>query len=596
MANKVTKETLKMLIEEVLNDTEKKKIEEISFPIGKTTSYKDIKTNLKAIDSDNRESDDTEIDSLTDDELKKLKTLAKIADDDGVIGYNDISSIDTPGDYKHYQNVLKALIKPKFIEDAVLDVSDDGLSEPKDKFSFDLNRIPKDLKNIILRTFKISVNDLASLSESSMLKEDENKLDWEDFSVILKNKKHPLYRQALNAMKQGLNIFDQKSKEFKTFKELYPFSVDDSQTSQDELTPSTPTVDLSDLHGAERKNVPSYVVSAFNSMGLGTTNSLKERIQFLNSFTEKIASKNYKKGSTNISELMGSISVMNSLARIVKRMDDKAAGWAFESFLAQLVNGTTEGTAMGAADFVYGIAPNELMPEGTKGSAKLLSSYEFTQSSATTNEVIPRVGDKIAYIVGIKKDKSKSTTATPSDIVSVDIHLLYLERIKENKGSKNANYRIKDSEFKVIGGEQKKQTKTEIKVKVTKDSYIGTINLSADLSNLDKLGKIAIDSIDKNIPKLINNMEQFSRSSKGYLTSGKAEDVNKAVDGYAALFSLINDVFGDKSEYSKETGVSAGVEASSSGVTARQAKAIEEQKITANYLKKIIEESFKKNK
>ena len=70
MANKVTKETLKMLIEEVLNDTEKKKIEEISFPIGKTTSYKDIKTNLKAIDSDNRESDDTEIDSLTDDELK----------------------------------------------------------------------------------------------------------------------------------------------------------------------------------------------------------------------------------------------------------------------------------------------------------------------------------------------------------------------------------------------------------------------------------------------------------------------------------------------------------------------------------------------
>ena len=44
------------------------------------------------------------------------------------------------------------------------------------------------------------------------------------------------------------------------------------------------------------------------------------------------------------------------MANIAKKMDDKAAGWAFRSFLAQLANGTTEGTDYGAGDFSFGAA------------------------------------------------------------------------------------------------------------------------------------------------------------------------------------------------------------------------------------------------
>ena len=114
------------------------------------------------------------------------------------------------------------------------------------------------------------------------------------------------------------------------------------------------------------------------------------------------------------------------------------------------------------------------------------------------------------------------------------------------------------------------------------------------MAQIDTFGQAALNKIDSNIPTLLKEMETFSSSTKEYLISGEAGDVNKAVNGYATMFSLINDVFGNTGEAAKQSGVYAGVQTTGTGVTAKTATALAEQKITANFLKKLISESFKR--
>lgn len=502
-----------------------------------------------------------------------------------------------------------------------------NMPQVQNQFSFDLQSIPDELKKAILRTFQsylnsqTAVSDLAKISEN-LLNEDTTNLDWEDFAAILSDRSSPLFRPAVKAVRQIANTDP-----------TAPYAADlqsmlsqRAAASSAEVTPSTPSIDVSDLYGANRQNVPAYVVAAFDAMGLGQTNSVQERIKFINSYSDRLMQSTPDTTNMELGEIMGSIAVINGLARIVQRMDDKAAGWAFESFLAQLVNGTTEGTAMGAADFVFGIGPDDNLPPDTKGSAKLMSSNSFSQSTTTMSNVMPGFAaapatgstdwddfdytsangklikptnqttpvnwgnKKMVYIMGLKKDSSGSGTAASDKIVEVELYFVEIERTQGQGRIKQGDLTVTNASYTV-----------DSSIKFTSVSNpIGTIKLASDLSEIDKFGKAALDAVDQNIPKLINQMEVFSRSTKGYLTGGKADDVNKAVEGYAAMYELINKVFGapngqsSTGAASQQSGVTAGVQASSSGVTATKATALAEQKITANFLKKLIKESFKK--
>tara|TARA_R100000030_G_scaffold96353_1_gene84398 strand:+ start:115 stop:2280 length:2166 start_codon:yes stop_codon:yes gene_type:complete len=552
--------------------------------------------------------------------ISKIRAAAKAALDHDVLDYKDFQSDDINDDFKSdYEQFFKPKNatkqvggKPMKIPDSIPSETDLGITG----FEYEMNNIPDWFKEELLDTFNndAGIRTVAAIAERKFLKEETSKLDWEDFYVIMNNPQHPFFRKAIKTIRKITNKYpnEQASKDLKKI-------IGRPSDSTDELTPSTPTVDVSDLYGGDRNTVPSYIVSAFNGMNLGANSSLVDRMKVINQYTEKIASGDFKKGDFSITELMSAISVMNSLARIVRRMDNKAAGWAFESFLAQLVNGTTEGTNMGAADFVFGIGENTLMPPGTKGSAKLLSSNSFSQSKYTLSACMPGTSDqntftstfgrddsarragvrkkedvnwgnnKLVYLVGIKRDSGGIAISDPSKIVKVDLYFVtmtrnsgtgVMDRSELSYGLSNKTPGVQDNSFTFSVD--------------TDGDFIGSIYLSSDLETLDDLGKQAIDKIDTDLPKLINSMESFSRNTKSYLTSGKADSINAAVDSYVSLFSLINQVFGDPDEaYAKETGVTAGVETDSSNIKAKKA-VVPEQKITTNLIKKLIQEKFKK--
>ena len=140
---------------------------------------------------------------------------------------------------------------------------------------------------------------------------------------------------------------------------------------------------------------------------------------------------------------------------------------------------------------------------------------------------------------------------------------------------------------------------SSVKIGIGGQTPIGTLTLASDLTKIDKFGQAALKKIDAEIPKLLKEMETFSSSTKEYLIGGESGDVDKAVVGYANMFDLINKVFGapvagTAGAASQQSGVKAGVTATSSGVTAQKSTALEEQKITASFLKKLISESFKR--
>ena len=204
--------------------------------------------------------------------------------------------------------------------------------------------------------------------------------------------------------------------------------IDTADVSSEETFSSLPSVDVADLHGASRKSVPSYVVDVFNALDLGAIPTLVGRINKISEISGKILGATKKDdgtlkartGSTgfntkdaSLGELMATLGVMDSIQKIAKKMDDKASGWAFESFLAQLVNGTTEGTDYGAGDFAFGLGVNDPIPTGVGGSAKFVQKTSVTQalstSVATTKDgkkslgPLGKTGGTLTYIVGVKR-------------------------------------------------------------------------------------------------------------------------------------------------------------------------------------------------
>ena len=494
------------------------------------------------------------------------------------------------------------------------------MKAPSPAFKFGAANIPMQLKKAILRSFQAFLNpntaltDLASISES-LLMEDTTALDWEDFAAILSDKSSPLFRPAVQAIKQVSNT-DAGQPYAKALTSMLNQNVD-TATSASVAPAGIPTMDVSDMFGADRKTVPGYVVAAFDSMGLGQASTVKERIELINKYSANLMKAAPDVSEISLGEAMGSIAVLNGLGRIVQRMDDKAAGWAFESFLAQLVNGTTEGTAMGAADFEFGLAPDEVFPAKTKGSAKLISGTSTSQAVSTmsallpgkkkyvkkTFEAITALGNnsslgkddinwgnsRVVYIIGKKLDSSKKGIANPKKVTSVAIYMVEIRR-KSGSGEVLAGeLTTNNSDITADVGKTGK-----VEIKLGKAKPIGTITLAKDLAQIDKFGQAALAKIDQEIPKLLKEMEIFSSSTKEYLIGGDASDVDKAVSGYASMFNLVNSVFGSTGAAAQQSGVYAGVQTTSTGVTAQTSTALEEGKITSNFLKKLIQETLKK--
>lgn len=509
------------------------------------------------------------------------------------------------------------------------------------KFDFAIAKIPTSIKNIILRLFGpvmdtqepgLSDTDkltkIARIAESSVIKENTSNIDWKDFASILKNPDSDYHKAALLTVRQAQNIasLDPTLKDAaKTLtsvvNSLNLKAPDDPDVSSKEVEPEIPVVGISDIFagGKEgRKEVPSYVVKFFNNLNISGASTVKSRIEAINNATEKIISGSFTKDDNTLGELMSILGVTGLMARIAKTMDNKAAGWAFESFLAQLVNGTTEGAAMGAADFTYGIPDDSNVAIGAKGSAKLVSSYSFTQSWNTFSMSMPnepkptatnmnnRLNDyaytgaggavrtpkseditwgnnELVYLVGVKLDDSNATTAATGDIAKVAIHMI---KVTRTQGTGRTTL---PADFSVSGGSSITDSQGKPKVTFNSNSKLGVISFHKDFKKLNELSTQAMDKINDKVPLLMKSMESFRRSTNSYLSSGVISDVNKATESYVELFDLINEVFAHDS-VTGMSGVKAGVAVDSAANKIKQtsATALQENK-SLKKLDKLIE-------
>ena len=385
-----------------------------------------------------------------------LRRFAKLANDgtDDAIDQSDITS--TKG--RAEPALQKLAVKQAFdlITTLVGPNSTGPLGFEKDRlktdsqFSIDLNAVPKDVQDAILRNFNntlgnTAITDIAGLAETKILKELKTALDWEDFSVILQNPEHPLFKPALRTLKQLKNLRDTSSftKGLGGLVGNLRGKIDAPGVSSEETFSSLPSVDVADLHGASRKSVPSYVVDVFNALDLGAIPTLVGRINKISEISGKILGATNDNGDlqartsktgfntkdASLGELMATLGVMDSIQKIAKKMDDKASGWAFESFLAQLVNGTTEGTAMGAGDFLFGLGKDDPIPTGAGGSAKFVQGYKVSQAFSTTIYSartpkgfgpLGKTGGTLTYIVGVKKIQESGESTFRADKVGRD--------------------------------------------------------------------------------------------------------------------------------------------------------------------------------
>jgi len=588
--------------------------------------------------------------------------------------------------------------------------------DPEEEFSYEVNKIPDNFKDVIIRNFRkflepkdkrdfTTLYDLASIAEN-IIKEEKSVLDWEDFAGILNNPKSDLYRPAILSIKQIINAFPSEpwAISLKSVSEkAKEGGVLPKPTSKGTPNFATFDVDISDLQGRDRASVPSYVIDIFNNLGLNDLKTVKERIDVISNLSEKIVDGSLAKEDHLLSEVMSGIGVLNSLARIVKNLDDKAAGWAFESFLAQLANGTTEGTDMGAADFRFGIDPGYTgLRVGDKnkipGSAKLIASEKSSQALSTLSVLMPNLtgneklksphsgtqyalpdkvvdgetakataiwllsaygtqlltkkmyhsamhwsdedktdpekspaagfetrqqaydtlnrlkdsinfgNNMVVYIIGQKKESSNSFTADPSKVVEIDLKMMKIERkaasasgvgakMTGRKGTtKKPNLSSDDFKTSKAGkGTNPTLTSpgTDLVFNVIETKPIGTLKIASSIEDLARLSESALQTMDKHLPDLLKLIETFRTDSRSYLTTGNKSKIDSALSSYAALYQAINNVFANP----------AGKAAESSGVTGSltggdelsyKTAALSEQKITANFLKKLIEESFKK--
>ncbi len=421
---------------------------------------------------------------------------------------------------------------------------------PKEDWEYSLSNVPNDLKSLILLAFnKIAepVKTIAAMSES-VISEDISKIEWEDFYTILKNPDNDLHRSAIKAIMMAKNRLNDENPHRRTLEKISKSLGIEPNIAGKQQDSQIPAVDIASAYGQERKQVPKHVVDLFNNLKLSGAKSVTDRIKILNNMTHKITTREFEKSDASMGELISVVAVAGLMARIAKLMDNKAAGWAFESFLAQLVNGTTEGSSMGAADFVYGIGEGDSFPPGALGSAKLISTLEFSQSLGTIGKAIG-AGESIYYIVGLKKGDSKKTAKT-KDINQIELHLVEVKRMRGKKGTKPD---LSDLRYGPIGSPN---SNTYDKFKISDDTYVGTIYLNKDLETLDDLSAAAMKKVNEDLPSLFRAMNGFRNKTESYLSSGLEKSGQNALDDYIELVSLINSVFGSKAE---ESGVTLGL-------------------------------------
>jgi len=347
---------------------------------------------------------------------------------------------------------------------------------------------------------------------------------------------------------------------------------------------------------------------ALISRTLGSTDNSKTRIQKFSEISKKFAkaassTKPEDKLTGDASELLRNIQLMDLIASVVKNYDSGAGAYVFEYFLALICGGNVAGkektTAgkMGVADFIYKIGDTEKY-----GSAKFVQKGTATQAESgfedlhRSNFPNGRGVLEIEYVITAKKsvvadltppetvnEDTAITTGVSSDPSKIIGLLVWVVTVTYD----GADFKYGDETLKVIDG--------LVQLKVSKFGTPEEIYLARHRTETFKeMLEDAIVGKDSQFKEVFEAFRDYLEALE--LTSDSArlytieEDPEKQKTAGNAVYKGLTkaDALFDK----VVAGMEYGHNITASGAGGKTLS--ESKKITASFLKKLIEENFKK--
>ena len=348
----------------------------------------------------------------------------------------------------------------------------------------------------------------------------------------------------------------------------------------------------------------------------------------------------------NIGQQFSNIMVLDYFNNLAKEVglgslfQRQEAGYLFESFLALLLGGTVEGGSANVEDIILSSVQGKPPSGPDFVSAKLITENKYvSQAGSTVQNFFLKHGDnaKFTYVVAYKvskgyssKDKENFKDGVGDKSLSFVEIPLFVKEYTPNDFPDIANGVFETESVKFFQPNEKisqpdRFTRTDITPKAQKDlndiaepgkgqssgtyvfkadklrdqsNYIGSVVLPQDESVFDEIMSNALDELDLNIKQVYNQLAEFEASMKSFYSAKEIDDTikfgNTAMDRYNDLTKEVGTSISKRitDEESKET--LKGKQTFSQRDKLKPRKLTENEKVTANFLKKLIEESFKR--
>ena len=326
-------------------------------------------------------------------------------------------------------------------------------------------------------------------------------------------------------------------------------------------------------------------------------NTIVERLKELDILTNNIFY-NEDWYNTNKNEpriMLQAMMMVDLITHMSKEISGYSGDGFFESFCALICGGNVIGTDMGSADF--------LTADGKYGSSKYYQKYVAMKQAVSGFE--KGKVDRVHYVMAIKSKgkqqtsaavaKSSGATTKAHEITYIDLHYSIVDLVSEKNGKKNFTIHNANGELLSTQNGLKKGSSIALdKDHTPKDTYVGTLRLvaggvpwqNAFEQNLeDGSAKKAFEASKNFFKELFAAEEQ----TKTYIAKDKGSTAQSIItSGNSALKAFDN---ADEHLSSLVTLLSGGKKIKG----ARKSRKLrEQQKITSDFLRKLIEESFKK--
>lgn len=340
---------------------------------------------------------------------------------------------------------------------------------------------------------------------------------------------------------------------------------------------SMQTVSADPSNPTDMGQFPEGIATAIN-VAMSGKNSFKERMDHLAEITKEavsdLSNSNKSQQPKDITDYISKMLILDYVSTLVREVDSGSAAYFFEAFLAMLVGGRVVGKEitpsgkMGGADF--------RASDGSAGSSKYYSQLSSAIAQSSKGFVL---GEPVFYVVCIKDKKDKS-----SIVHQLNLYTLFVNKIAEDvNGSDYFAFKYSNGEIEIK--EVKTGQKVSIGANLAKKGDPLLIELATVKDNKDIRSQISAVTKKRtdNLAMAIKKMETISKNlytadqkSQAYGATGEISKADEALDSIKQSEQAIREI---------------SVIISPGSTLTKESK-----KITQDYLKTIIEESFKKNK